>query len=422
MLPFENNTFLLNINFSLDGNLLFANKNNMSAKIFSLIALLVLFFVSCTKESEESPDSLSFSETLGNTFNGKYIVVLNPDPAFNGLDARGKKERIHMKAQGLQKKYGITDEVEGVYETVLQGFVLKMDAGEVSRLKSDSLVKYVEADQYVTLLGKRSSKPASGTTTATAPAGQTIPWGVARTGGGTTYSSTGVAWVLDSGVDLTHPDLHVDAARGISYVTGVSSPNDDNGHGTHVAGIIAAINNSIGVAGVAAGATVIPVKVLDSTGSGTFSGVLSGINYVAANGKTGDVANMSLGGGISPTIDDAVVKASAVVKFAIAAGNETDDANNHSPARANGVNVYTVSAMSSGDTWASFSNYSNGPVDFCAPGVSVYSTYKNGSYVSMSGTSMAAPHVAGLLLWGNIATSGFVSNDPDGQADPIAHK
>jgi subtilisin family serine protease len=163
------------------------------------------------------------------------------------------------------------------------------------------------------------------------------------------------------------------------------------------------------------------VKVLDSTGSGTFSGVLAGINYVAANGQAGDVANMSLGGGISPTIDAAVVAASAVVKFAVAAGNETDNALNHSPARAEGVNIYTVSAMASGDSWASFSNYGT-PVDYCAPGVSIYSTYKNGGYVSMSGTSMATPHVAGLLLLGTISVNGYVKNDPDGSADPIAYK
>ena len=213
----------------------------------------------------------------------------------------------------------------------------------------------------------------------------------------------------------------MDASRGISFVTGVTSPNDDNGHGTHIAGTIAAIDNGFGVIGVAAGATVIPVKVLSSTGCGSFADVLSGINYVAANGKPGDVVNLSIDGGASPTIDNAIVTASSVVKFAIAAGNQSDNAINYSPARAEGVNIYTVSAMASGDTWASFSNYGT-PVDYCAPGVSIYSTYKGGGYASMSGTSMAAPHVAGLLLLGNIITNGHVSNDPDGVADPIASR
>jgi subtilisin family serine protease len=189
-----------------------------------------------------------------------------------------------------------------------------------------------------------------------------------------------------------------------------------------VAGTIAAINNTVGVVGVAAGATVVPVKVLDSTGYGAFSSILSGINYVAANGQAGDVVNMSMGGGVSPTIDEAVRTASLKLKFAIAAGNETDFAYNHSPARVNGSNVYTVTAMSSGDNWASFSNFGNTVVDYCAPGMSVLSTTRGGGYGSMSGTSMAAPHVAGLLLLGSVTSSGFVNNDPDGTPDPIAHR
>lgn len=108
----------------------------------------------------------------------------------------------------------------------------------------------------------------------------------------------------------------------------------------------------------------------------------------------------------------------------MAAGNESDNANNHSPARANGINLYTVSACDINDNWAYFSNYGNPPIDFCAPGVSIYSTYKGDSYTTMSGTSMAAPHVCGLLLLtnGNVKTDGYVNGDPDGNPDPIAHK
>lgn len=380
-----------------------------------------LLLSSCEKKEQLQAIQDSVPEVTITALSDQYIVVLKQDAGLANLDVKGKKDHVNTKAVGLLKKYAISGVPEQVYETALQGFAAKMSSDQAAKMLEDTMVKYIEPDQAVTLLGKRTTKPASGTTTTTTVT-QNTPWGITRVGGGTNYTGTGVAWVIDSGIDLTHPDLHVDASRGISYVSGISSPNDDNGHGTHVAGTIAAINNTFGVVGVAAGATVIPVKVLDSTGSGTFSGVLSGINYVLANGKAGDVANMSLGGGISPTIDDAVIKASDVVKFAIAAGNETDNANNHSPARANGPNIYTVSAMVSGDTWASFSNYSNGPVDYCAPGVSVYSTYKGGGYVSMSGTSMAAPHVAGLLLLGNLATSGYVRNDPDGFADPIASR
>jgi len=406
----------------------------MKSNLFFLtLSLMILVMAGCTKNEDLlNVQNNPFNEksagliTESITLNGKYIVVLKKDAEIVVEDVKVKKDHVKAKAYGLLKKYEITGDVEEVYETALQGFAMKMSPGQAAKMMEDSTVLRVEADQIITMSAKKTKPTPAPTPTTTTPTTtptttQNIPWGITRVGGGATFTGTGVAWVIDSGIDLSHPDLNVSTTLGISYVSGVSSPNDDNGHGTHVAGIIAAKNNTIGVVGVAAGALVIPVKVLDSTGSGTFSGVLAGINYVANNGKEGDVANMSLGGGISPTIDDAVIAASLKVKFAIAAGNETDNALNHSPARAEGSNIYTVSAMASGDTWASFSNYGT-PVDYCAPGVSIYSTYKGGSYISMSGTSMAAPHVAGLLLWGNIVKDLNVKNDPDGVADPIAHK
>jgi len=166
---------------------------------------------------------------------------------------------------------------------------------------------------------------------------------------------------------------------------------------------------------------VAAVRVLDRRGSGSNSGVIAGVDYVAANGSNGDVANMSLGGGISTALDNAVISAASTgVKFVLAAGNESQDANNSSPARANGNNVYTISAMDINDNFAYFSNYGS-PVDYCAPGVAVFSTWKGGGYNTINGTSMAAPHAAGVLLLGNASTSGFVNNDPDGSPDPIIH-
>lgn len=123
----------------------------------------------------------------------------------------------------------------------------------------------------------------------------------------------------------------------------------------------------------------------------------------------------------SQALDDAVIAASSKVRFALGAGNESDDANNHSPARANGPNIYTISAMDSTDKFAYFSNFGAG-VDYCALGVAVESLWKGGGYNTISGTSMASPHVCGLLLLGNIGTNGYVLNDPDGNADRIAHK
>ena len=189
-----------------------------------------------------------------------------------------------------------------------------------------------------------------------------------------------------------------------------------------MAGTVAALNNTIGVVGVAAGAKVVPVKVLGARGSGSNAGVIAGVDWVAANGQPGDAANMSLGGGVSTALDQAVLNASnsSGVKFALAAGNETDNANNHSPARVNGPNIVTVSAHNISDVFASFSNYGNPPVDICAPGVSIKSTWMGDGYNTISGTSMATPHVCGILLLGNINTRGTVSGDPDGNPDGLA--
>jgi subtilisin family serine protease len=165
---------------------------------------------------------------------------------------------------------------------------------------------------------------------------------------------------------------------------------------------------------------VIPVKVLSAQGSGSYSGVIAGVDYVGANGSNGDVANMSLGGPASQALDNAVIAASNQgIKFCVAAGNDGANSINYSPARANGANIYTISAMDNNDNWAYFSNYGNPPVDYCAPGVSVKSCWKNGGYNTISGTSMATPHAAGILLLGAAKTDGTVNGDPDGNADDI---
>ena len=175
--------------------------------------------------------------------------------------------------------------------------------------------------------------------------------------------------------------------------------------------------------GVAPGAPVVAVRVLDRRGSGSNSGVIAGVDYVAKNGRAGDVANMSLGGGVSAALDQAVINASAGgVRFALAAGNESSDANTSSPGRANGPNVFTVSAFAIGDKWASFSNYGNPPIDYAEPGVAIKSTWLNGGYNTISGTSMATPHLAGLLLTGAVRSGGTVIGDPAAPADTIGVK
>jgi subtilisin family serine protease len=153
--------------------------------------------------------------------------------------------------------------------------------------------------------------------------------------------------------------------------------------------------------------------------------IIEALGYVNSNANPGDVVNLSLGeDSISNILDQQVQNTAARGIFiAIAAGNDSKPARDFSPGRVNGPNIYTVSAIDSLDNFASFSNYGNDVIDYAAPGVRILSTYKEGKYAYMTGTSMATPHVAGLLLLkgANVATNGTAKKDPDGTPDPIAH-
>ncbi|MGZ3938691.1 MAG: S8 family serine peptidase, partial [Flavisolibacter sp.] len=234
------------------------------------------------------------------------------------------------------------------------------------------------------------------------------------------------AWIVDSGIDFNHPDLNVDQVRSKSFLPDNTSADDENGHGTHVAGIIGAKNNDIGVLGVASGATLVSLRVLDKDGNGKLSSIIEALSYVSANAKPGDVVNLSFGEEETSDVLDQQVQAIGAkgIFVAIAAGNDSKAADLYSPGRANGDNIFTVSAVDSLDNFASFSNFGNDVVDFAAPGVRILSTYKGGQYAKMSGTSMATPHVAGLLLLEGrkISYSGTALNDPDGTPDKIVHK
>jgi subtilisin family serine protease len=402
-------------------------KNVLRSVLFgAALSTAAVSFTSCDTDSPQAADSiesLQASSQNGAIIKGQYIVVFNQDGNLRLDGTATYAERVGLvreMGQELLAANGISNGViEQTYGQAVIGMAAKLTDLEVESLKKDSRVAYIEPDRIVML-----APPGSGDVTSSST--QEVPYGIARVGYASGAGKT--AWVIDSGIDLTHGDLNVDVNRSMTVFTSgrdASSANDLNGHGTHVAGTIAAKNNTVGVIGVAYDATVVAIKVLDARGSGSYSGVIKGVDYVAANGKAGDVANMSLGGPVSQALDDAVVAASNKgIFFALAAGNDGKHAGDSSPARANGANIYTVSAMNSTDTWASFSNYGNPPVDYCAPGVSIKSTWLKGGYNTISGTSMASPHVAGVLLLtgGKPNTDGYVKGDPDGNADPIAHR
>ncbi len=226
---------------------------------------------------------------------------------------------------------------------------------------------------------------------------ESLPWGVNRIDADLAWgTSTGdpikVA-IIDTGIDLAHPDLKANIKGGYNAINPTKSPNDDNGHGTHVAGIVAAIDNEIGVIGVGPQIDLYAVKVLSRTGSGYLSDVIEGLDWAISNGM--QVVNMSLGTNTDvQSFRDAVIRVSQAGIIQVAAAGNNSGGSVTYPAAY--PEVIAVSATDSSDLIASFSSV--GPeIDLAAPGVNIYSTYKGSTYKTLSGTSMASPHVAGTV-------------------------
>lgn len=213
--------------------------------------------------------------------------------------------------------------------------------------------------------------------------------------------------IIDTGMSLTHPDLQANLVAGYDFVQNDTTPEDGNGHGSNVGGIVGAPLNGIGVVGVAPQTHLLPVRVLDNSGSGSLSGVANGIRWAADRAQ---ILNLSLGGtSDSSTLRDAVNYAVGKGRLVVVSAGNCGDSYyyyngcsyiNQPGYPASYDNVFTVAAVNSSDAHASFSNHGS-YVDISAPGVQIYSTYKSGTYEYESGTSQASPHVAGLaaLIW-----------------------
>jgi subtilisin len=348
-----------------------------------------------------------------------FVVVLQPGTS-------------NVPAVAAELARGAGGRLGHVYQHSIEGFSVSASPAAAAALARNPRVAYVEADREFTT------------------AAQETPTGISRifadsnasigiNGKDDTRVDVDVA-VIDTGVDREHPDLNVVAgvncAQGsVLRATCSGNGDDDQYHGTHVAGSIAAIDNGSGVVGVAPGARIHAVKVLNAQGSGYTSWIIAGIDWVAARADTIEVANMSLGGsGYSQAQYDAIQRAVRKgVAFAVAAGNSNANAGGFSPAAFN--NVLTVSALADfdgrpgalgvptcrsdqDDTLADFSNWGSA-VDIAAPGVCIRSTYplERGGYGTISGTSMASPHAAGALAL--LASKGF-TRDAGGVADLYA--
>lgn len=301
---------------------------------------------------------------------GSYLVVLKTGAQ---LDT--------TSAGAITSRYG--GQVSRVFGHAVHGYAATLTAAQAARVAADPAVSYVEQDQRVTVTG-----------TQTGPT-----WGLDRIDqrnlpldSSFTYGpSSGVtAYVIDTGVNIAHQDFGGRARNGYDAVDGDLVAQDGNGHGTFVAGVIAGTTY-----GVAKSANIVAVRVLDNTGSGTTAGVIAGIDWVTANAVRPAVANLSLGGAVSSTLDAAVRRSIAAgITYAVAAGNEGVDASTKSPARV--TEALTVGATNSADAKASWSNFGS-VVDLFAPGVSITSAWRTSTTATYtgSGTSFASPYVAG---------------------------
>jgi len=345
-----------------------------------LAAILVL----CSATSAWTQEK--FVRASKNAIPDHYIVVFKDEAADRDDAPASRRPTVTVLTSELTRVQGMNGmEVKQIFNRAIKAFSGRMSRAQALALSRDSRVAFVEEDATM-----------YATATQTNP-----PWGLDRIdqrnlplSGSFTYTPNGDGvnvYIIDTGIHASHQEL---SGRVVSAFTAINdglASDDCNGHGTHVAGTVGGTTY-----GVAKRATLYAVRVLGCDGSGTTSGVIAGVDYVTANRVLPAVANMSLGGGASTVLDAAVRRSVAAgVTYAVAAGNANTDACSTSPART--AEAITVAASTTADARASFSNYGT-CVDVFAPGVAVLSSWytSNTATASLSGTSMASPHVAGV--------------------------
>lgn len=396
--------------------------------VFGLLAVLAVLLTPALAASSDSrrvfgrpaqaaSNAVAPLTTTSKGIPDRYMVIFKADRVFSAA-------AVNSKAAEAEIQFGA--QVHYIYDSAVQGYAATLSVQAVEALRKDTDVAYIEQDQVFTA-----------NDTQTGP-----PWGLDRIdqrslplSNSYTYATDGQgvhAYIIDTGIRSSHTEFSGRIGAGYDAVDG-GDPDDCNGHGTHVAGTVGGSTY-----GVAKRVTLHGVRVLDCNGSGTTSGVVAGINWVTTNHTKPAVANMSLGGGASQTLDTALRNSVAAgVVHVVAAGNETANACNSSPARE--PLAITVGATNSSDQRASFSNYGT-CLDIFAPGVNILSSWYTGDSAagSLSGTSMASPHVAGVVALhlasspsaspadvaaslNNAATTGTVSDPGSGSPNRLLY-
>lgn len=378
--------------------------------------------------------------TLNNSNDKTFIVTFKSDQTkrtSNERQLRAVKSRSEVAAITSRMSTDFNREISGKMQKLkidqskikgqfasLNTVTMTLNEKEVKALQGNPDIESIEADQFIEVdiptpepNGDKGSQRNSNNRSSTDSYGPfNINAGGHKPGGAN--KSTWI-WIVDTGIDLDHPDLNVltNAQYAKSFVPGLPSLDDCNGHGTHVAGIAAAKENNQGIIGISEGATVVPIRIMDCSNGYNTATLVAALDHIATGVIAGDVVNMSIGCRSRCPLPIAVKAALDVlnargVYTVMAAGNSNDIAAEYSPAAYNNTLAVTIASMDANGGMSWFSNYRRDAVDYIATGGEVYSTFKNGTYATMSGTSMAAPVVAGILhARGDMPiTNGFTSS------------
>ena len=376
--------------------------------------------ISLKKEIESSKAAIEPQGTEGEIIPGQYIVELKSgvmpsardrldvsllnDRRAKGAAMERLNEEVGAELDQWLGAFNLTeDQVVAKYTAGIVGAALKLSPDQYEEIRRNSDVLRIEHDRIEPMPPfEVESEDYAGSRM------QVTPCGITNAGGFGTISTGRWIWIVDTGIDLDHPDLNVQTSPTFakSFVGGTA--DDCNGHGTHCAGTAAAVNNTIGVVGVSAGATVVPVRVFGCSGGSATSTILSGLDHVATYDIPGDVTNLGIGGFYGSGCSTGSIYNNFLNALggsghyvAMSAGNGMSPDSLFQPGCVNGPNLFTVASMTCAGTFAPSAHHTIPPVDWVATGTKVYSTFKNGGYATLSGASTAPPIVTGICHFRN---------------------